>query len=287
MKTNKLTKQVAEASVMIAFATVLSIFKMVEMPYGGAVTLASMLPILIVSYRHGIKMGLISGFTYSVIQQLIGLNNLSYFTTWQSVVAVMLLDYVAAFTVIGVGGIFKNRIGVKKNTPKSKQRIEMALGMGIVCVIRYACHTIAGATVWAGLSIPTEAALVYSLSYNATYMIPEALISVIVCVWVGEIIDFSKSIPVRFLPSDSSEGAKRGSACEILARIPVFLLLFAVCFGILLVAPHLQDVESGEFTFENLYNVNFVLLLSVCSLCAAVSVICTLISRSLKGKERK
>ena len=179
MKNKNLTKQMVEASVMIALATVLSLFKVVEMPYGGSVTLASMLPILIVSYRHGVGIGLLSGVVYSVIQQLLGLNNLSYFTTWQSVIAVMLLDYIVAFTVVGIGGIFRNRIGLKKLLPPTKQKIEIATGMGLVCILRFLSHTIGGATVWAGLSIPTEAALIYSIGYNATYMIPETIISVL------------------------------------------------------------------------------------------------------------
>ena len=65
MKTKTSTKQktriLTECSVMIALTTVLSIIKLFEMPYGGSVTMASMLPIIIVSYRCGIGWGLGSG----------------------------------------------------------------------------------------------------------------------------------------------------------------------------------------------------------------------------------
>ena len=49
---SNLVKRLTESSVMVALATVLSLLKLVEMPYGGSVTVASMLPVLIVSYRH-------------------------------------------------------------------------------------------------------------------------------------------------------------------------------------------------------------------------------------------
>ena len=80
------------------------------MPYGGSVTLASMLPCLLIAYRHGTAWGLGTAFVHAVVQQLLGLKNLSYFTTWQSVVAVIVLDYLLAFVVIGLGGMFRKRI---------------------------------------------------------------------------------------------------------------------------------------------------------------------------------
>ncbi len=267
MKTKNLTKQMVEASVMIALATVLSLFKVVEMPYGGSVTLASMLPILIVSYRHGVGIGFASGGVYSLIQQLLGLNNLSYFTTWQSVVAVMLLDYLLAFTIVGIGGVFRNRIGLKKLLPPTKQKIEIATGMGLVCILRFICHTIGGATVWAGLSVPTEAALIYSIGYNATYMIPETIISVLVGAWIGEVIDFSKNVPTRFSPSYGACNTKSDVACEVLPHIASFLILLAACIDTIIIAPHLQNAESGEFTFANLGEVSWVAVIIVSSIC--------------------
>ena len=104
------TKRLIESSLMVALATVLSLVKLVEMPYGGSITIASMLPIIIISYRHGNLWGLGSAVAYAALQQLTGLNTLSYFTTWQSVVAVILLDYIIAFTLVGLGGIFKKVI---------------------------------------------------------------------------------------------------------------------------------------------------------------------------------
>lgn len=138
--TKNRTLPLVECAIMIALATVLSMVKLAELPYGGSITIASMLPIAIIAYRRGMGWGLGSAFVYAVIQQLLGLNSLSYVTTWQSVVAVILLDYIVAFTVVGFAGIFRNAI--------KSQAAALTLGCVFVSVLRYACHVISGATVW-------------------------------------------------------------------------------------------------------------------------------------------
>ena len=94
MKSSKTVRALVESAMMVALSTVLSILKIVEMPYGGSVTVASMLPMIILSYRQGMGWGLGSGAVYAALQQLLGLNSLSYVTGWQSVLAVILLDYI-------------------------------------------------------------------------------------------------------------------------------------------------------------------------------------------------
>ena len=77
MNSSKTVRSLVESAMMVALATVLSIFKLIEMPYGGSVTIASMLPMVILAYRNGIGWGLGSGLVYAAIQQLLGLNDLS------------------------------------------------------------------------------------------------------------------------------------------------------------------------------------------------------------------
>ena len=245
------TKILVESSIMVAFATVLSMLKLVDMPYGGSVTAASMLPIAIISYRHGISYGLISGVVYATIQQLLGLNTLSYVTGWQSVVAVIVLDYVIAFTLVGLAGVFKNKISFGHTSLPKKQSIELTVGMIFVCVLRYACHVIAGATVWAGLSIPTEAALVYSIGYNATYMIPETIVTACSCAWLGSVLDLSKPTPERFI-SVASENEQGRGACEFLPYFVTLIFVFVIALDTVLIAPCLQNADSGEFDFSGL-----------------------------------
>lgn len=241
---------------MVSLATVLSIFKLIEMPYGGSVTIASMLPMVILAYRNGIGWGLGSGLVYAAIQQLLGLNDLSYVTGWQSVLAVIMLDYIVAFTVVGLGGIFRKAA--------KSQRNALVFGAVLVSVLRYICHVISGATVWAGLSIPNEAALIYSIGYNATYMLPEAIILVSVAYYLGGAIDFSRQTPARVTGSSLSEG----SSSIYLAAGAAYLL--GCIIDIWLIAPCLQDEETGKFIFSGLKNVSWIAVAIVTVLMTAI-----------------
>lgn len=278
-KHQNLTKALVESSIMIALGTVLSILKLVEMPYGGSVTLASMLPIVIVAYRHGTKMGMGAGVVFAVIQQLLGLKNLSYFTTWQSVVAVILLDYMLAFAAVGLGGIFRGRLTFDGESARERQYTELSLGMLTVCLIRYIFHTVAGATVWVGLSIPTEAALIYSIGYNATYMIPETVISVAVSLWLGGIMDFTRRIPVRFSADTEKADTGIGVIRRFLPAVSAFTVTAAVITDAILISPHLQNPEDGSFTFSLLSSVNWVAVIIVSAVALAIALASLIISR--------
>ena len=234
MKAHQQTKKMAEGALMVAFATVLGILPLAQLPYGGSVTVASMFPIILISYRHGIRWGVGAGFVFGVIQQLLGLSNLSYFTTWQSIVAIVFLDYLVAFAVVGLGGMFR-RFALP-------QRDALLLGAAFASILRYLCHVISGATVWAGLSIPTEAALVYSLAYNATYMVPEAIVLCIAAYYLGSMLDFRKEEITR-LPTvkTASQGA------NILAVVAGLMGGAVLVFDTVVIFSRLQDAETGEF----------------------------------------
>ena len=244
---------------MVALATVLSIIKIVEMPYGGSVSLASALPIVIIAYRHGLFWGLSSGLVYSVLQQLLGLNNLSYVTGWQSVVAVIFLDYLLAFTVFGLSGIFSKKA---KN-----QHTGMVLGALLASFLRYACHVIAGATVWAGLSIPSSAALGYSFIYNATYMIPDTCVLLVAVYFIATAIDFSRPLPVR---ASFKNVKNRNTGTYITLALFVFAVVITLDVG--MVFPYLQDAESGVFTLANLSSVNW-LVFTIVNLVATLAIL--------------
>lgn len=183
MKAKRTAVRLTESAIMLAFATVLSMIKIVQMPHGGSVTAAAMLPMILVAYRYGTVWGLFTGFTASLLQMLLGLNNLSYATDAAAAVAIIAFDYIIAYTVMGLGGLFRRM----KN-----QSVALALGALLVCALRYGCHVWSGCTVWEGVSVPTAAALVYSLGYNAVYMVPETIITVTAAALIGQMVDFSK-----------------------------------------------------------------------------------------------
>ncbi len=245
MKTSKIRIYV-ECAIMIALGTVLSMLPLVEMPYGGSITVASMLPIVLLSYRHGTKYGVLSGLLYAVLQQLLGLKNLSYVTTWYSVLAVMLLDYLIAFTVIGLAGLARKWVKVQANA--------LLLGSLTVSVLRYVLHTIAGATVWAGISIPTGATLIYSIGYNATYMLPETIILVATAYYVGNTIDFSSEIPTRVVKK--STNTKETFAYASLSGLS---LLVGLVSDVCLIFPKIQ-MTDGSFSLAGLGSVNWLMV---------------------------
>ena len=269
MKKN--VRAMTECSIMIALSTVLSLIKLAELPYGGSVTIASMLPIAIAVFRHGGAWGFATALVNAFIQMLLGFNNFSYFTTWQSILALAIFDYVLAFAVFSLSGIFKKAI---KN-----QGVAITLGVLLASILRYACHVISGATVWAGLSIPDEAALLYSFSYNATYMIPETLVLALCTLYVCSVIDFTKKTPVRV----ASNLDKTSVLCYIGAG---FSLLVGLIIDIATVFPTLQDPESGEFIFGNIANANFTLVAIASSVCVAVSAILVIFA-AVRAKTKK
>ena len=260
------TRRLVECAMFVAIATVLSIIKLAELPYGGSITVASMLPIVMIAYRHGLGWGLGSGVVFGAIQQLLGLKNLSYVTTWQSVLAVIMLDYIVAFTVIGFGGMFR----------KSESRgAALAAGSAVACLLRYICHVISGATVWAGLSIPTKAALLYSLAYNATYMIPETIVLVVAAYYLGSIFDLKAGNPTRV--------AREKTGGAVFRLIAGLILAGMVVFDTVMVFSKLQDGESGEFYIKGLVDVSWLAVGIVTGACVVLSVALFVISKKSKA----
>lgn len=273
MKSSKMTRALIESAMMVALATVLSIFKIIELPYGGSVTIASMLPMIILAYRNGIGWGLGGGLAYAAIQQLLGLNNLSYVTGWQSVLAVILLDYIIAFTLVGLGGVFKKVL--------KTQKWALTAGAVMVSLLRYICHVISGATVWAGLSIPNKAALIYSIGYNATYMLPETIVLAAVAYYIGSLIDFTKPVPTRMVNERTPH-----QAASLMPLAGLSFLLGAV-IDIWLIAPHLQDGESGKFIFEGLVEVNWIAFAVVSAITVTLGAVLIAVSKVLIAVSKK
>ena len=116
------TKVLVECALLIAIATVLNVvcsfIPFLNLPFGGGFTICSMLPIVLAAYRNGTKWGLLTGFVYAVVQMLLGFKTVSaffmpssdsYMVLWKAI-CVCLIDYIIAYTVLGFGGIFRNKI---------------------------------------------------------------------------------------------------------------------------------------------------------------------------------
>lgn len=153
MNKNK-TRMLVEGGIMIALAYVLSMIKVYEMPNGGSVTAASMLPIIIFSIRWGIGPGIFVGGTYGLMQFLLG-------PKWSFHPVSILCDYILGFGVLGLAGIF------------GKDFFKSMAGGILVMISRLAFSVISGIVVF-------EVDFIGSLLYNATYMVPEIALTLIV-----------------------------------------------------------------------------------------------------------
>lgn len=241
--TKNFTKKLTESAVMLALTLILSYFKLVDLPYGGSITLCSMLPTIFIAYRHGMLFGLGMGFANGLLQLLMGVSTLSYATSAGAAVAIVVLDYLLAFTVLGLGGIFKNLF---KN-----QVVSIGVGAAFVCTLRYIFHVIAGCTVWKGLSIPDSEALIYSIAYNATYMLPELIITVVGAIYLASSVNLKSERLATIKKSDSTKSGRVLKNLGILGSAAAFIA------DIVLIAPKLQNADSGDFDITGITKVNF------------------------------
>ena len=169
------TRTLVECALMIAVGTVLAQIKIFEMPYGGSVTLLSMLPFILVSYRHGLAWGLLTGFANSLLQMLFGFYAPPAGTV-TAFIGVVLLDYVLAFTVLGAACVFAK--------PFKNRLVGIVVGVAAVCCLRFVCSWISGAWLWGSYQDSYEWAVgmnvwLYSFIYNGSYMLPEMVLTAI------------------------------------------------------------------------------------------------------------
>lgn len=169
---NQATLRMVESGILIAVGTMLS-FLTFQSPwaFGGGVTLASMLPLVILSHRHGTRWGLFCAFVYAVLQMIIGFANVRYGNTLWMMLGIAMLDYIVAYTVVGLSAVFRGKV---KN-----EVLAIALGVVFALSLRFLCHFVSGWAIW-GVLWPNDkglAAWLYSLIYNGGYMVPEIIIT--------------------------------------------------------------------------------------------------------------
>ena len=166
-----------ECAIFLALAVALSFVKFAQLPFDGSITLASMLPICLISIKHGLRWGLGSAFCYSWFQILQG-GVFAWGLTPGMLIASLLLDYIVAFTVLGLAGMFRKHGFVGK-----------IAGITLACFLRFLVHFLSGIILWANyaefVAFGAEwvnQPVLYSICYNGVYMLPDTLITVAVAV---------------------------------------------------------------------------------------------------------
>jgi len=205
------TKRLTESAMLLSIAIVLELVSKMfipEMPFGGQVTLVSMLPVVLISYRHGVRWGLVSGVAYAMIEMVLGAKTVAaafqpgYFgdgTMILNAVIMCLLDYLVAFTVLGLGGIFRDKV---KNPG-----VALSMGSLVALGARYLSHIFSGYILFAGWAewfftqdgfpgwgaalveslSPGMLGWVYSIVYNGMYMVPEMVLTATVAVLIARV----------------------------------------------------------------------------------------------------
>ncbi len=215
------TERLTTSAIMLALSTALAmicaVLPFLNLPFGGGYTIASMLPIVVVSYMYGVKWGFSVAGVYSVIQIVMDLYlakgstimalftpNSDDFMGYGVAVAILIIDYLVAYTLLGFGGIFRNKI---KN-----KTLAIVLGAVLALSLRYLAHIISGYIfygAWAewfftqenfyrigGLILNTFSgkwlSLAYSVFYNGLYMVPEIVITAVAAVGISKIPNIKK-----------------------------------------------------------------------------------------------
>ena len=158
-------RMLCEGSVLVVIAQILGYIKLWQMPWGGSVCL-SMLPIFLFACRWGVGAGLMSGFVLGVLQFMF---DGGIALGWQSILG----DYLAAFTVLGVAGLFRGK------------KSSVFLGTFVGSAARFAVHYVVGATIWAeympaeffGMTMTTP--WFYSMLYNGCYMLLDMILCLV------------------------------------------------------------------------------------------------------------
>ena len=214
-------RRLTVSAMMLALATVLALIcayiPFLNLPFGGGFTVASMLPIVIIAYMYGTRWGLFCAGCYSLIQIVLSLTQgaggtvmalfvpaSDDFMGYGAAVSIILIDYIIAYTVLGFGGIFRNRI-------KSKT-LSLVLGVVLALTLRYVAHIVSGYIfygAWAEWFFTQDGfynvgsiiidsfkgnmlSLIYSVFYNGLFMIPEIVITALAAAAVSVIPQIKK-----------------------------------------------------------------------------------------------
>ena len=155
---NSTSRVLAEIAIFVALATALSFIIVFQLPEGGSITLASMVPIIWLALRRGPKIGLFAGAVYGLVQ-LVVMPQIYYLPQ-------VLLDYPLAFGCLGLAGFFRKRW--------------VLAGVVVAITGRFIMHLISGALYFASFAPAGMNPWVYSALYNGSYLLPELGISLFV-----------------------------------------------------------------------------------------------------------
>lgn len=159
-------RTLAEVAIFSALALILDRFPLFTMPQGGSVSLV-MLPILLLSLRHGLATGVISGAIVGTVQLFYGGYFLNLFQVF--------LDYALSYAGIGLAGIVSKHF--RRQQTLTAQTAYLGLATFIGASFRFLGNFLAGIIFYADYAKPGVPVWLYSFQYNISYILPSAVIS--------------------------------------------------------------------------------------------------------------
>ena len=208
---NNETRRLTESAMLLSLAVVLDVISKMFIPpmtFGGQVTLASMLPVVLIGYRYGVRWGMASGFCYGLIQMALGGGTVAaafqpgFFGEGRMILNAFLmcgLDYLLAYSLLGLAGVFRHVI----STPG----LALMLGTVTAMTARYLAHVASGYLLFSGWAVwfftqegfpawgavlvetlsPEMLGLAYSVVYNGMYMVPETILTAIAAALIARV----------------------------------------------------------------------------------------------------
>ena len=158
-----------EGALMVALTVVLDLLPLPSWPQGGSITVA-MIPVIYFSYRRGARWGLMAGLVHAAVQMLLGWYAPPAGTIGATVLCV-LLDYVLAFALLGGAEL------IARPFAKRFRLVGYAVGALAVTLVRFVCSFLSGVLLWGSYAPEGMNVWIYSLGYNASYMIPNAILT--------------------------------------------------------------------------------------------------------------
>lgn len=163
-----------EIALTIALATVLSMFTVLKMPYGGSVSLG-MLPLIVIALRRGLGPGLAAGALYGVVDLMID----PYIVHWVQPI----LDYPVAYAMVGLAGIVRAPLARAMDSGAALSAgVIMAGGVAIAAIGRYAAHFVSGMVFFSEHAPEGQAVWLYSALYNL--YVPASAAASLAAAWV-------------------------------------------------------------------------------------------------------
>ena len=155
------TRMLANAALCIALSFVLSYIRLYKLPQGGSITLASMMPLFLFAYAYGVGPGMLVGAAYGILQFIQD----AYFVHPIE----LLLDYPLAFAMLGLAGL----------ASRFSDKWGLIPGIVLGTFGRFVCAFLS-VVIFFGMYAPEgQSVLVYSAVYNGFYLIPEAIICIV------------------------------------------------------------------------------------------------------------